>query len=102
MTFAASTDYVITFTTASTSTTTSDFLFTILKTRSPPAMPPTPEPPPLRGGEIVRVTAEGVLKGRTGTVSGFLELEGRRLTWVRWPGGGRSLLAVTDVERASL
>ena len=94
-----STDFYFTFTTTSTAST--DLTFTIVKPRSPKKMPPEdPDPAPLRGGEKVRVTAEGILQGKIGTVTGFMEAGGKRLAFVSWPTGGWTTFAEGDLQPA--
>jgi hypothetical protein len=93
------TDWVYTITTTSTAAT--DLTFTVLKARSPEKMPPKPpEPVPFRDGDAVRVTAEGILQGRVGTVSGFMEADGRRIVFVSWPAGGWTTFAEGSLQRA--
>ena len=88
------------FTITTTSTASTGLTYTILKARDLKKIPPKPpESSPLRGGEAVRVTCDGILHNRVGILSSFMELHGERLAFVRWPGGGWTMMAEGDLQR---
>lgn len=88
-----------TFTLTNVTTASTEFILTFVTAPMPSKKTSKPAPPPLRGGETVRVTREGILKGRTGRVTGLMEPGGRRIAFVSWPDGGWTTLAVGDLER---
>jgi len=95
----ASSTATFTLTTATTATTAGLF-FTLPMSPKPPEPEDLPALPSLRSGDVVRVTSEGLLQNRVGTVSGFMEVGGSRLAFVSWSEGGWTTFAESDLQRA--